>query len=162
MKKSALILSILAISLAACSKPKTEEQSASAASEASAPLVATTASEVTPTDDNAQISLDWAGDYKGTIPCANCDGIKTELELKSDKTYELTQEYLGAKDADTKVEVKGTFTFDAKNPSIITLDAAADNRKLFVGENYVEFRAAETGDAITGPIADQYKLAKEN
>ncbi|ALH95515.1 copper resistance protein NlpE [Acinetobacter equi] len=160
MKKSALILSILAISLAACSKPKTEDQPV--ASEASAPMTATVASEIAPTGDTAETSLDWAGDYKGTIPCANCDGIKTELELKSNKTYELTQEYIGAKDVDTKLDIKGTFTFDPKNPSIITLDSIADNRKLFVGENYVEFRAAETGDAITGPLADQYKLTKEN
>ena len=28
--------------------------------------------------DNSQNSLDWEGTYKGIIPCADCEGIKTD------------------------------------------------------------------------------------
>lgn len=163
MKKTALVLCITAIVLVACSKSKTEnhQDAHTATSEitASQPVESTTS---TATADHAETSLDWAGDYKGTLPCASCEGIKTELELNKDKTYELTQEYLGDKGGENKTTIKGSFTFDAKNPSIITLDKAGNNQKFFVGENFVTFRSAETGEAITGPMADLYKLSKEN
>ena len=38
---------------------------------------------------NAKNSLDYIGTYKGILPCADCEGIETELELNSDKTYEI-------------------------------------------------------------------------
>lgn len=175
MKKTALILSILAVSLAACSKAQTEVKDAAASSEASAVTAsqalessaatptaasaATAASTPAVSGDSAQLALDWAGEYKGVLPCADCEGIKTKLKLNSDKTFELSQKYLGRKD-EQKTTVKGSFSFDAKNPSIITLSAAANNQKFFIGENYVTLRAADTGEAITGPMADLYKLNK--
>nr|WP_250850238.1 copper resistance protein NlpE N-terminal domain-containing protein [Acinetobacter sp. ANC 5378] len=33
--------------------------------------------------DTVETSLDWAGEYKGVFPCADCEGIETDLELKS-------------------------------------------------------------------------------
>ena len=163
MKKTALILSILAISLAACSKPKTEEKATTpaAASEVTAtqPVSAAASETSTPTTDSAQTSLDWAGKYKGTMPCADCDGIQTKLELNSDKTFELSREYLGKKNTEQKSKEKGSFTFDAKNPSIISL-GAPENRKIFIGENYIQF-LDEDGNKITGPMADLYKLTKD-
>ena len=70
-----------------------------------------------------------------------------ELELKSDKTYKLTEEYLG-KGKGNEFKTEGAFSFDAKNPSVITLDQAADKRKFFIGENFAEARDIETGEAI--------------
>ena len=29
------------------------------------------------TGDNSMTALDWAGTYKGTVPCADCEGIET-------------------------------------------------------------------------------------
>lgn len=162
MKKTALILSILAISLAACSKPKTEEKATTpaATSEVTATQPVSASSETSlPTADNAQTALDWAGEYKGTMPCADCDGIKTKLELNDDKTFELSREYLGKKNTEQKSKEKGSFTFDAKNPSIIAL-GAPENRKVFIGENYVQF-LDEDGNKITGSTADLYKLKKD-
>ena len=51
------------------------------------------------TDDghNAQNSLDWAGTYEGTLPCADCPGIKTTITLKDDNTYTISEEYLERK-----------------------------------------------------------------
>ncbi|OTG87782.1 hypothetical protein B9T31_03390 [Acinetobacter sp. ANC 4558] len=159
MKKSAFILSILAISLAACSKQK-DEVPTSSHSEATASQAAIASEVAPPTGDTAETSLDWAGEYKGTLPCADCEGIKTELTLNHDKTYELTREYIGSKNSDNKTTTKGKFTFDAHHPSTITLDAPEDNRKIFVSENYILF-LDQNGDKITGPLADHYKLTKE-
>ena len=33
------------------------------------------------TGDNSKTSVDWVGKYEGTLPCADCEGIKTTLTL---------------------------------------------------------------------------------
>lgn len=157
MKKTFTIttLGLACLLLIACSqnngtaplKESDLEQSATTQSKSSASVT-----------DSAETSLDWAGEYTGTFPCADCEGIKTELELKSDKTYELNEEYLGTK-TKNESEVKGSFSFDAQNPSIITLDDKADQRKFFIGENFIEAREIETGNKIESKL--NYKLIKE-
>ncbi len=80
--------------------------------------------------DSAETSLDWAGEYEGVFPCADCEGIKVELQLNSDKTYELSEEYLG-KANNNEFELKGSFSFDPQDPSLITLDNESNlNYKL--------------------------------
>ena len=37
-------------------------------------------------EHNSMNSLDWAGKYEGTLPCADCEGIKYIVELKKDGT----------------------------------------------------------------------------
>ena len=39
------------------------------------------------------------GVYEGTLPAADCKGIKTMLVINEDKTYTLKSEYIGKKDA---------------------------------------------------------------
>lgn len=36
------------------------------------------------------------GAYEGTLPCADCEGIRTELTLESNGRFELRETYLGA------------------------------------------------------------------
>ena len=158
MKKTALTLTLLAFVISACSKPKNEDNVDTAPNEITA--TQTAASTPIAMGDTTENALDWNGEYEGILPCADCEGIKTELELKNDKTYELSQEYLG-KGQGNKNEVKGTFKFDANTPSIIVLDQAGDNRKFFIGEGFAEARTVETGEAITGPMAQHYKLTKQ-
>ena len=156
MKKIIFILSLTTLALTACTKPNTDTQETNKAPENT--TTQTTTTTVAPTGDTAETSLDWAGEYTGIFPCADCEGIETELELKADKTYELTEEYLG-KGAGNEFKVKGTFSFDQANPSIISLDKAAQNRKFFVGENFVEAREMDTGKAIDSKL--NYKLQKK-
>lgn len=160
MNKKLLIVPILGLVLTACSKPTheaaqdiqtTQQTQAAQSHEAATPTV--------DTEHNAQTSLDWAGEYKGLLPCADCSGIKTELELKSDHSYELTEEYEGKGDG-KEFKTKGTFSFDSSG-SLITLDKNAEGRKFFVGENFIESRSIDTGEKIDGPLAEHYKLTKE-
>ena len=148
----------------ACSKSNTETTTETTATsettivqsvEASAP----TSSEPVVSGASAENSLDWDGEYKGSLPCADCDAIKTKLELNKDKTFELSRKYEGIQNTEQKSKVKGSFTFDAKNPSIIVL-GAPENKKVFIGENYVQF-LDEDGNKITGPMADLYILKKD-
>ena len=163
MKKTVLALSILSMSLMACSKSNTETTTETTASsetiitqsvDASAPVSSEPVS-----GGSAETSLDWNGEYKGSLPCADCDAIKTKLELNKDKTFELSRKYVGIKNTEQKSKVEGSFTFDAKNPSIILL-GAPENKKVFIGENYVQF-LDEDGNKITGPMADLYILKKD-
>ncbi|NNP68821.1 copper resistance protein NlpE [Acinetobacter sp. Ac_5812] len=152
MKKSIIAISLASIFLVACNKaetPKTDEQAPPA----------TSSTEVVDSAHTAENSLDWNGTYKGVLPCADCEGIKTELELNLDKTYELKETYLGKGDGKA-FESKGSFTFDSKNTSIIELDKAGDGRKYFVAEGYLKALDTE-GKEITGELADKYELKKE-
>ena len=162
VKKTFLVLMLSSFVLTACSKSENQSSSTASTPEASTPTT-TPASESTevnalPIGDTAETSLDWAGEYKGVFPCADCEGIKMELELKTDKTYELSEKYLG-KGKNNEFKSKGTFSFDTKNPSVITLDQAADHRKFFIGENFAEARDIETGKAIDSKL--NYKLSKD-
>lgn len=100
----------------------------------------------------------WVGDYKGIFPCADCEGIETELELKADQRYELSEEYLG-KGSSHETKVKGTFSFDVNNPALIILDAQAQNRKFILGDNFIEARDTQTGAELDSKL--NYKLMKE-
>lgn len=154
MKKSIIAISLASLVLVACSKTenkKVEEQT---------PATTEAVSEATVADNahTAENALDWNGAYKGILPCADCEGIKTELELNSDKTYEIKETYLGKGDG-KPFESKGSFQFDSKNLSIIELDKAGDSRKYFVAEGYLKALDMD-GKEITGDLADKYQLKK--
>ena|SRR6185295_6905132 len=48
--------------------------------------------------------------YEGVLPCADCQGIRTELTLfDEDFTYKLAETYLGTRDGDRTVSSGGTW-----------------------------------------------------
>ncbi len=79
--------------------------------------------------DTAKVSLDWPGNYRGTLPCKDCDGIEILLELKADDSYALSRTYLGKMGA--AVIEEAPFIWNQVG-NTITL---ADGTELFVGEN---------------------------
>lgn len=163
MKNGMLVLMLAALGLTACGGDQPAEEAASAvpaASEtvvASEPVVVGEASAAVPDMHNAQNALDWAGSYKGLLPCASCEGIDTELVLKDDGSYQLTEDYKGGKEA-LKETVNGKFTW-LPGGSVVQLDAAADQRQYFVGEGEMKQLDAD-GKEITGELAGNYVLKK--
>jgi heat shock protein HslJ len=106
--------------------------------------------------DNSMISVDWAGTYQGILPCADCEGIKTQIVLSKDLSYVLETQYLGK---DEKVfQTKGLFKWDEKG-SRITLDDAGKQIYL-VGENRL-FHLDKDGNRIPGDLAGKYVMEKE-
>jgi len=106
---------------------------------------------------NAVSSLDWDGIYKGILPCADCEGIATELTLNKDLTYTITTSYLGKPGNSTSDN--GKFNWDAGGSSI-TLEGLINRPvQYFVGENHLR-QLDMTGHRITGDLADKYVLAK--
>lgn len=104
---------------------------------------------------NAQNALDWSGNYVGTLPCADCEGIKTTIELRSDNTYLLKEEYLGK---DAVFEAEGQFTWN-NNGNTITLSDKDSKRNFQVQEGAL-LHLDQEGKIIEGAMADIYMLRK--
>lgn len=120
--------------------------------------VQTTAEAPTAPDmHTAQISLDYAGTYKGTLPCADCEGIETELTLTDDGKYTLKMTYLGKEE--TSFEKSGTYSWKEDGSTIVLSDITDAPNQYFVGENRI-FQLDMEGNRITGEIAEKYVLKK--
>jgi uncharacterized lipoprotein NlpE involved in copper resistance len=105
----------------------------------------------------SQNSLDYYGTYSGTLPCADCEGMKTEIKLDAGNNYTMKTVYVG-KDA-TVYEATGVYSWD-KTGQIITLAGITDAPcKYIVGENLLKQLDME-GNEITGDLADMYILRK--
>ena len=106
---------------------------------------------------NSQNSLDWEGVYTGTIPCADCEGIRTMINLSKDLTYVMETKYLGRSEEIFKS--KGTFSWD-KSGSIIIISGESGKQKYRVGENQL-FVLDTDGNRISGNLEKNYILKKE-
>jgi len=106
--------------------------------------------------DNSRNALDWQGAYVGTVPCSDCEGIRTRVELRGDGTFSRSLTYLG-KD-ERPLDDSGTFTWDAAG-SRIALGNASDAQRYQVGEN-VLFHLDRDGQRVTPDRASLYRLEK--
>jgi heat shock protein HslJ len=122
----------------------------------SQPKEASPGSEALATADNSRNVLDWDGLYSGILPCADCGGIQTSLELSRDNTYKLKQVYLGKEE--NRFDGSGKFEWN-KNGNIITLDNGEGMNQYLVGEQELIMLDTE-GNRITGEGAGNYVLAK--
>lgn len=107
-------------------------------------------------EHNARSALDWAGTYRGVLPCADCEGIATVVTLEDDGTYQTRSEYLGR--GGVAFEEKGRFNWNAAG-NTVTL-GESEPALYFVAENRL-IRRAQDGSPITGPLADAYVLEKD-
>ncbi len=105
----------------------------------------------------AKNSLDWNGTYKGVLPCADCEGLQTQIMLHSDNTYMISTKYLGKKDSH---EMKGKGKFVWVDGSTIQLQDVKDApSKYFVAENEI-IQLDMEGNKIAGALAKKYILQK--
>lgn len=151
--KKLLLLAATVATLSACNQtaPKTENVPDSTIT--SLPDSSTAGVDTTHTSQN---SLDWAGTYEGIIPCADCPGIKTSLQLNNDGTFVLHSEYLERKN---KFEEKGAFAW-INHGSTIQLQGKDMATQYKVGENRL-IQLDMEGKEITGEHAAAYILTKK-
>lgn len=124
MRKSILLICIAIISFTACNLGKRGNNASANGSEVADPA------------HNSRNSLDWAGVYKGKLPCADCEGIEAEIRLNEDQTYERVMTYLGK--GENKFSDNGRFEWDENGGKIRLIDAAsadASGNWFQVGEN---------------------------
>lgn len=106
---------------------------------------------------NSRNSLDWFGVYRGTTPCADCEGIETSITLKRDGTFKRSMKYLG-KDENSFFD-EGEFQWNDEGSKVILPGEAGMRQMYQVGEN-VLFHLDQEGNRITGDLASMYRLEK--
>ena len=107
---------------------------------------------------NAKNSLDYIGTYKGILPCADCEGLDTEIAINENTTFSIKTKYQGKGD---KVFVqKGHFTWNKKGDIIILTDIKNRANQYFVEKNKLT-QLDISGKKITGNLADEYVLSKQ-
>jgi len=99
----------------------------------------------------SQNALDWAGVYRGVIPCADCQGIETVVVLRSDGTFAAFSKYLGK--GDEVFSREGRFTWNSAG-NTVRLEGDA---QYLVGEGHLT-RLAPDGSRITDSLASRYVL----
>jgi len=115
-------------------------------------------SETTPAHTSKN-SLDWQGVYQGVLPCADCNGIQTELILKEDLKYEKESKYLGKEDA--TFSEKGTFKWnDVGNKITLWNSENEESSSYLVGENKL-IQLDNNGNKAQGELASNYELTKQ-
>jgi uncharacterized lipoprotein NlpE involved in copper resistance len=113
----------------------------------------------TPTvSDNSKNSLDWQGTYKGVTPCADCEGIETELVLNQDLTYVKKTKYLGKGDGNIFQET-GDFDWNATGGIIDLKGLKGRPSQYKVGENRL-IQLDMQGKPIGGDLARKYILTR--
>lgn len=106
---------------------------------------------------NARNSLDWEGTYRGILPCADCDGIETEIILTRQEIYTKRTRYLGKREMNT-FENKGAFTWNEAGNSI-KLEGFETSGSFFVAENALIHLDLE-GEDFKGDFAGRNILKK--
>lgn len=99
------------------------------------------------------------GIYTGILPCADCEGIETTLEITRDLSWKMTQKYLG-KDEKT-FEDKGVLHWNDEK-SAFRLSKSDENPQWFMKEDRFLWALDRSGNRIISEFADQYRLERKN
>lgn len=99
----------------------------------------------------------FEGVYTGTLPCADCEGIDTELAVNTDNTFVIRTRYIGKKA--TIFGVKGTYSWNSEHTIITLTDVKDGPNQYLVGENTLT-QLDMAGNKITGELAAKYVLKK--
>lgn len=88
------------------------------------------------------------GNFEGIIPCADCEGIKAELTIKSDSTYTFKFTYLGTDAA--PYEAAGNWQIDKKGRLVLL---ASDGKRVeqyfkIVSQNEVKMLDGDGNEII--------------
>ncbi|MGO1000810.1 copper resistance protein NlpE [Lysobacter sp. CA196] len=154
MTKQSLALACLAaLALSACNKP-TGETSAPAETPKAAEAAPVAALEPAPAEaPKAGFDIAaFAGSFSGTLPCADCAGIDTKLEFKSDGTYAIDESYQGKKDGNAKGD--GTWTAEEEGKRLrLDPNSKTDPDRLFEVVSNEEIRLLDQeGKAIDSQL----------
>lgn len=154
-----LIAALVALGLAACQSPSGTAEGDNKPADSTAAAVIPPAGTADAAH-NAANSLDIAGMYTGTLPCASCEGIRTELKLADDKTFVLKEAYQGAKEP-LQSEMKGNWVVEG---NFLTLQFSPDVQDRILRYKVEENRLRQldmNDEVIEGALADKYILKKQ-
>lgn len=152
MKRKLIVLTVGALAvLSSCTEKKT---TANATDKDSTNVVDTTA-----TDDNYVDLAAVSGTYEGTLPAADCPGIKTVLTIKADSTYQLQQDYIDKKNGHD--EASGVFkVLDGKRLMLVR-PSSGEQTYYKVKDNNSIVMTDSLGVEPEGETAKLYVLKKK-
>ena len=85
----------------------------------------------------------WVGTYVGELRCADCEGIRVEVQLQANHHYVVRETYRGKRSA-PRVS-RGQFRFDDQTPNLIVLRTQDGGSLAFrVRDHALELRAHGT------------------
>lgn len=149
MKKHFIILFVIATTFSACQNPTKTK------SDKDTNSFVVKQDSAFHDEHNTQNSVDWAGTYEGTLPCADCSGIHVILTIKMDGTYEKSEQYLEKGDP---FKETGTFTWTADGGSIILKEKNGESQ-FKVGEGMMK-KLDTNGKEIKGELEESYHFKK--
>lgn len=102
---------------------------------APAPAAPDATAEAPATGDPAEVEESFERTWLGVLPCTDCDGIQTRLQLVregDEQTYELQETYLGGED-DAVFDQKGRWTreSDDEERTLFRLDPQTPGGRRF-------------------------------
>ena len=152
MKRKLIVLTVGALAvLSSCTEKKT---TANATGKDSTSVVDTNA-----TDDNYVDLAAVSGTYEGTLPAADCPGIKTVLTIKADSTYQLQQDYIDKKNGHD--EASGVFkVLDGKRLMLVR-PSSGEQTYYKVKDNSSIVMTDSLGVEPEGETAKLYVLKKK-
>ena len=152
MKRKLIVLTVGALAvLYSCTEKKT---TANATDKDSTSVVDTTA-----TDDNYVDLAAVSGTYEGTLPAADCPGIKTVLTIKADSTYQLQQDYIDKKNGHD--EASGVFKVLDGKVLMLVRPSSGEQTYYKVKDNNSIVMTDSLGVEPEGETAKLYVLKKK-
>ncbi|MDO4795472.1 MAG: copper resistance protein NlpE [Brachymonas sp.] len=99
----------------------------------------------------------WTGTYRTVLPCNHCAGIRLDLTLYRDATYDLLTHELGTNRP--PITRRGGFTFNNEETRIM-LDANGQNRSFDILPPNRLRMLGKDGQPVSGPDAYRFILKK--
>ncbi|RDZ28831.1 copper resistance protein NlpE [Lysobacter silvisoli] len=148
MNSKSLVLAslVLTAAIAGC-KPNPPAEPAAEAPKADAAIAAAPEPAPAPVAPALDAKA-FAGTFSGTLPCADCPGIDTRVELKADGTYAIEETYQERKDGNSKSD--GTWTAEEAGQRVrLDPNSKSEDDRLYQVVSADEIRALDKeGKAI--------------
>ena len=118
----------------------------------------TSVADTTVAGDNVDLTT-VAGTYEGTLPAADCPGIKTVLTINADSTYELKQDYIDRKDGHD--EASGVLQVLNGNVLMLVRPSSGEHTFYKVKDSKSIVMTDSLGNEAEGEMAKLYVLTKK-
>ena len=104
------------------------------------------------------VTSDWEGAFVGTLPCADCEGIRMAIYLNRDETYSQQMRYLGK---DDKVfYANGRFEWNDQGNAVVLIPSDGSAKSNYqIGEGKI-IKLDANGGQIKGDMPEMYMLNK--
>lgn len=118
----------------------------------------TSVADTTVAGENVDLTT-VAGTYEGTLPAADCPGIKTVLTINADSTYELKQDYIDRKDGHD--EASGVLQVLDGNVLMLVRPSSGEHTFYKVKDSKSVVMTDSLGNEAEGEMAKLYVLTKK-